>query len=307
MSVQQLAVVTGGSSGIGLELARQFARHGYDLVIGGQDAAKLEGAAALLRRETGREVLAVAADLSDADGVERFHRSVRDLGRPVDVFCANAGVGVGGGDFSRTDLDAELRLIDLNVRSQVHLSKLIVRDMVARGSGRILFTGSISGLMPGPFETVYSASKMFIRSFAEALRNELAPKGITVTALMPGPTDTDFFDRAGMKGTPVGDGPKDDPAEVARQGFEALMADRHHVISAGIKTKLQGAATNLMSDPMLAGVHRRMSEPRSARSNQGNGSLAMVGTGLALAALVAAAAIGRSEFRNHGRDRRYRS
>ncbi|EWY40998.1 oxidoreductase [Skermanella stibiiresistens SB22] len=297
MTIRQLAVITGGSSGIGLELARQFGRNGHDLVIGGRDPSKLEGAAGLLRRETGRDVTAVPADLTKPEGVERFHDAVVRLGRPVDVFCANAGVGVGGGDFSQTDLDAELALIDLNVRSQVHLTKLIVRDMVKRGEGRILFTASISGLMPGPFETVYSASKMFIRSFAEALRNELAPKGIVVTALLPGPTETNFFHRAGMEGTPVGDGPKDDPAEVARQGYEALMADKHHVIAASLKTKLQGAATNLMSDPMLAQVHRGMSEPKPARDGQAVssvGAVALMGAGLALVALLASSAANRS-------------
>ncbi|MGF7206282.1 short-subunit dehydrogenase [Skermanella aerolata] len=314
MNTQRLAVITGGSSGIGLELARRFGRHGYDLVIGGQDSPKLEGAAALLRRETGREVWTAPADLAQSDGVERFYERVREIGRPVDTFCANAGVGVGGGDFSQTDLDAELRLIDLDVRSQVHLTKLIVRDMVARGSGRILFTSSISALIPGPFEAVYSASKMFIRSFAEALRNEMAPKGIVITALLPGPTDTDFFHRAGMDGTPVGDGAKDDPAEVARQGFEALMADRHHVIAESLKTKIQAAATNLMSDPMLAQVHRRMSEPKAARcqasSRQASsGSLVFMGTSLALVALLTTAAIVRPGRRMAGdaRDGHYRS
>ena len=246
-------------------------------------------------------------------------KRVREIGRPVDAFCANAGVGVGGGDFSQTDLDAELRLIDLDVRSQVHLTKLIVRDMVARGSGRILFTSSISALMPGPFEAVYSASKMFIRSFAEALRNEMAPKGIVVTALLPGPTDTDFFHRAGMDGTPVGDGSKDDPAEVARQGFEALMADRHHVIAESLKTKVEGAATNLMSDPMLAQVHRRMSEPKAARRQSSSrssssrqsssGSLVFMGTGLALVALLTTAALVKPGRRTGGdaRNGYYRS
>jgi short-subunit dehydrogenase len=308
MNAEKLAVITGGSSGIGLELARRFGRHGYDLVVGGQDTAKLEGAAALLRRETGREVWTAPADLARADGVEQFYRRVREIGRPVDAFCANAGVGVGGGDFSQTNLDAELKLIDLDVRSQVHLTKLIVRDMVARGSGKILFTSSISALMPGPFEAVYSASKMFIRSFAEALRNEMAPKGIVVTALLPGPTDTDFFHRAGMDGTPVSDGAKDDPAEVARQGFEALMADRHHVIAESLKTKVQGAATNLMSDPMLARVHRAMSEPKAARrqssrgpsSGQSSGSLVFMGTGLALVALLTTAAIVKPGRRTRG-------
>lgn len=279
-----LALVTGGSSGIGFELARELATRGHDLVICAQDADKLFEAAELLRSLTGADVDAVAADLATPDGVEALHASLRGKTRPIDIFCANAGVGMGGGDFLETDLGEELRLIDLNVRGQVHLTKLVARDMARRGEGRILITASISGLMPGPFETVYSASKAFMRSFGEALRNELADKGIVVTVLMPGPTDTDFFRRAHMIGTPVGDGKKDDPADVARQGIDALMADRHSVVAASAKTKAQAAATNLMSDPMLAQVHRRMSEPTA---EQRRSSTPVMAAGLAAGAVAA--------------------
>jgi short-subunit dehydrogenase len=283
-----LALVTGGSSGIGFELARELAGRGHDLVLCAQDADKLFAAAEILRGATDAEIDTVAADLATAEGVEMLYRSLQGMTRPVELFCANAGVGVGGGDFLQTDLDEELRLIDLNVRGQVQLTKLVARDMAGRGAGRILITASISGLMPGPFETVYSASKAFMRSFGEALRNELAGKGIVVTVLMPGPTDTDFFRRAHMEGTPVGDGKKDDPADVARQGLDALMADRHSVVSASLKTKTQAAATNLMSDPMLAQVHRRMSEPTAAQAARPMSGATLAS--LAAGALAAAAA-----------------
>ncbi|WP_225421093.1 SDR family NAD(P)-dependent oxidoreductase [Sphingomonas parva] len=287
-----LAVITGGSTGIGLELGREFARAGYDLVIGGQDEGKLAAAAAALRGE-GAEVVTVAADLTRPEEVERFHREATASGRPVAIFCANAGVGMGGGDFTETDLHSELRLIDLNVRSQVHLTKLILPAMAARGEGRILFTASISSMMPGPFESVYSASKAFVHSFAEALRNEWADRGVVVTGFMPGPTDTNFFHRAGMDETPAGEGKKDDPAQVAHQAFKALMADRHHVFTGSLKTKVQGLVTNVLPSPALARVHRGMTEPndrRAARSG-GPGAAAIAG-GIALAAVGVAAAVG---------------
>ena len=288
---KKLAVITGGSSGIGLELGREFARGGYDLVIGGQDEAKLAEAASTLRGD-GAEVVTIAADLTRPEEVERFHREAKAAGRPIDVFCANAGVGLGGGDFTETDLHRELRLIDLNVRSQVHLTKLILPEMAERGDGRILFTASIASMMPGPFESVYSASKAFIHSFAEALRNEWADRGIVVSAFMPGPTDTNFFHRAGMDDTPAGEGKKDDPAQVARQAYRALMADRHHAYTGSLKTRAQGMATSLMPTPILSSMHRGMTEPNDRRAERSGPSKAVIAGGVALAAAGVAAAVG---------------
>lgn len=155
-------------------------------------------------------------------------------------------------------------MINLNVVSSVHLAKRIVKDMVARGEGRILFTSSIAALMPGPFEAVYAASKAFIHSFAEGIRNELKETGVTVTSLMPGPTDTNFFHRAGMDDTKAGAKRKDDPAEVARQGFEALMAGQDAVIAGSPMTKLQGNVSKVLPDPLNAEQHRQLTEPGSA-------------------------------------------
>ncbi len=289
-----LAVVTGGSSGIGLELARGLAKRGYDLVIGGQEQSKLDRASTELRHEGGN-VHPISADLTRPEEVERFHAEASTRG-PIEVFCANAGVGQGGGDFAETDLHSELRLIDLNVRSQVHLTKLIVPDMVARHSGHILFTASIASLMPGPFEAVYAASKAFIRSFGEALRNELADKDIVVTVLKPGPTETDFFRRAAMIGTPAGDARKDDPAAVARQGLDALFRGKHHVVSASLLTKAQAATSAFMNDPALAIVHRKQTEPkahRAARSSTIGAGTVAGGALLVAAGLLAANALKR--------------
>ena len=218
VQTKPFAVVTGASSGIGLELAKVFAEHGFDLLITAENE-KLDHAERSLAGN-GTDVVALRADLSTAKGVEKLYDRIRKSGRPVDVLAVNAGIGVGG-DFARgTDLRQELELIDLNVRSTVHLSKLVIADMVRRGSGRVLFTSSIASTMPGTFQAVYNASKSFVQAFALAIRRELRGSGVSVTSLMPGPTETDFFRRAQMEDTRVGaSGQKDHPAEVARQGF----------------------------------------------------------------------------------------
>ena len=254
-----LALVTGASSGIGYELARQFAQNGFDLIVTAEDA-ELTPAAEHLRGE-GAQVTAMRVDLAKAGAVDELYGTVRAAGRPLAAAALNAGVGAGGAFATDTELSDELRLIDLNVRSTVHLAKYVVRDMVARDEGRILFTSSIASTMPGAFQAVYNASKSFVQSFALALREELKDTGVTITSLMPGPTDTEFFERADMLDTPIGTGPKDDPADVARQGFEALMDDDERVVAASAKTKLQGRAGRVLPDSVKAKMHRKMAEP----------------------------------------------
>ncbi len=257
-----LAVVTGASNGIGYELAKQFAQHNFDLLVTATGPSINEAAQAF--EKLGARVETVQADLATYEGVETLYNKIKATGRSVDAIAINAGVGVGG-DFAReTDLKEELNLINLNVVSSVHLAKRVVKDMVDRGQGGILFTSSIAALMPGSFEAVYAASKAFIQSFAEALRNELKDTGVTVTALMPGPTDTNFFHRADMDDTKVGADKKDDPAQVAKQGFEALMAGKDHIIAGSLKTKIMGAASQILPDPLKAELHRQLSEPGSA-------------------------------------------
>lgn len=258
-STRPLAVITGASNGIGYELAKQFAQNGFDLLVTAT-GAKINEAAQTFE-DLGAKVETVEADLATYDGVEKLYSKIKKTGKPVDAIAINAGVGVGG-DFAReTDLGDELNLINLNVVSSVHLAKRVVKDMVACGRGRILFTSSIAAIMPGSFEAVYAASKAFVHSFAEGLRNELKDTGVTVTALMPGPTDTNFFHRAGMDDTKVGNSKKDDPAEVAKQGFEALMAGKDDIIAGSLKTKLQGMASRILPDTVNAEQHRKMAEP----------------------------------------------
>jgi uncharacterized protein len=257
-----LAVVTGASSGIGLELARQFAEHGFDLIVAAEDEELTAAAGSLDGADV--QVDAVRVDLATPAGVEQLYERIQVSNRPVDALALNAGIGSGGA-FTETELEDELKLVDLNVRSVVHLTKLVVRDMVARGAGRVLITSSIASTMPGSFQAVYNASKSFDQSFALALRNELKDTGVTVTSLMPGPTDTEFFERAGMLDTKVGSDEKDDPGDVARDGFEALMAGDERVVSASLSTKVQARAGRVLPDSVKAEMHRKMAEPGSAK------------------------------------------
>jgi uncharacterized protein len=253
-----LAVVTGASSGIGLQLAKEFALNGFDLVVVAEDLGLIEAASAL--RTAGGDVEAHQIDLATAEGVEDLWRHLQ--GRELDAVALNAGVGQGG-PFAENDLADELEIVDLNVRSTVHLAKYVVRSMVARNQGRILFTSSIASTMPGPYQAVYNASKSFVQSFALALRTELKDTEVTVTSLMPGPTDTEFFERADMEDTKVGSGDQDDPADVARMGFEALMNGDERVVAASTSTKLQGRFSRAMPDSVKARMHESMAKPGS--------------------------------------------
>ena len=256
-------MVTGASSGIGYELAKQFAEHGYDLLIAAEDD-QIEQAAADLRRDGQNQVLPVRADLATYEGVEKLYAAIVETGRPVDAIALNAGRGIGGDFATQTNLQDELNVIDVNVTSTVHLAKRVLPDMIARDAGDVLFTSSIASMMPGTYQAVYNASKSFVQSFAEALRNELKDTNVTITSLMPGPTDTQFFERADMMDTKVGQSSKDDPAVVAKQGFEALMKGKEKVVAGSVMTKVQGAASKVMPDAAKAQMHRKMAEPGGA-------------------------------------------
>jgi uncharacterized protein len=254
-----LALVTGASSGIGRALGAQLVERGYDVVLAAEDDAVRDCAAAL--QDSGREVVPVQVDLAQADEVERLHREVSALGRPLDVLCLNAGIGVGG-RFPETDLEADLRLVDLNVRSVVHLAKLVIREMVRRDEGRVLVTSSIAATAPGPFHATYAASKAFDHSFAEGIRTELKDTGVTVTSLMPGPTDTEFFDRAGMQDTKIGQGPKDDPADVAKDGLDALFAGKDSVVAGSLKNRVQAEVATHLPDKVASPAMAGMTKPQ---------------------------------------------
>lgn len=259
----QFALVTGASNGIGLSLAKELARRGYDLAICSA-GERLQGAAEELRA-SGVQVSEIQADLSTRDGVKQLWDEVTSLGRPLDVACINAGVGVGG-KFAETDLDAELNMVNLNCASTVQLAKYVVQHMLGRNAGRILFTASIAGEMVAPREAVYAATKAFDLSLAHSLRYELRETGVSVTALQPGPTDTDFFHRAGMDNTEVGSTGKTEsqPDDVARQGIEALLSGKDHVYAASVKTKMEGMLANVTPGKVKGAMHEKMARPKAS-------------------------------------------
>ena len=264
VSDHKFAVITGASAGIGLELAKQCAAHGFDVLVCAEDtaihdvAAQIEGAQAC------------QADLATREGVEQLVEAIRQTGRPVDALLLNAGVGVGG-RFLETDLDAELAMIALNCNHTVHLAKRVVPDMVSRGQGRVLITASVVSTAPAPYQAVYGATKAFVMSFAEALRVELADTGVTVTALQPGATDTKFFERAGMMDTKVGQEKKDDPAIVAKRGLEAMMAGKDSVLGGTFKNRLEGLANEILPETVKAKLVAKTTKPQSGKHKPAHG------------------------------------
>ena len=237
----QIALITGASSGIGYNLARVFAENGFDLLVTAEQNDRLTKATSDFRA-IGVSVTEIPADLATYDGVEQLWHKVEANGRPLDAVALNAGFGLGG-LFAETELEKEIRMVRVNVESTMHLAKHVVQQMVGRGEGRILMTASIASEMVAPREAVYAATKAFVLSFAKSLRAELEDTGVTVTALQPGPVDTDFFHRAEMDDTDAGTKGKEEsqPYDVAKQGFKALMDGDKHIYAASLKTKIEGA------------------------------------------------------------------
>jgi len=254
-----LAVVTGASTGIGYELANCAAQEGYDLIIAA-DEPRINEAGDNLKR-FGVSVEAIEADLSTEEGVDRLLESIEASGRSVDLLMANAGRGLGKG-FLDQDFAEARKVVDTNIVGTIYLVQQIGNLMRSRGEGRILLTGSIAGFMPGSYQAVYNGTKAFINSFSFALREELKDTGITVSCLMPGPTDTEFFKRADLMDTSVGQAKKDDPAEVAKMGYDAMMDGEGDVVS-GWKNKIQAAVANVTPASVLAHQHAKMAEPGS--------------------------------------------
>ena len=255
---RQFAVVTGASSGIGFELARCCAENGFDLLIAAD--TPLDQAVAALSA-TGARVEAVQVDLATVDGVDKLYRAINS--RAVDALLANAGHGLGKAFLDQEWKDIQ-HVIDTNITGTVYLIHKVARDMRLRGSGRILITGSIAGLMPGTYQAVYNASKAFLDSFSFALRAEVKDLGISVTCLMPGATETEFFERADMLDTKVGSGKKQPASEVAKAGFEAMMKGEGEVIT-GWNNKLKAAISRLIPSGAAAEQHRKEAAPGTAK------------------------------------------
>jgi len=259
--MNKTALITGGTSGIGLELAKLFAKDGYKLVIVARDEQELATTASLLKQDYGAQVITLSKDLFKPESSFEVYDEVIGQGITVDVLVNDAGQGVYG-EFIDTDLRRQLDIIQLNISSLVVLTHLCLRDMVSRGEGKILNLSSIASKAPGPWQSVYHGTKAFVQSFTEAIRSEVKDKGVVVTALLPGVTDTDFFNKADMNESKiVQDKDKmSDPADVAKDGYEALMRGDDKVIS-GMKNKLQVTMTNMTPDEMAAEQMGKQQEP----------------------------------------------
>ena len=260
-TARPLALVTGASSGIGYELAKLFAEDGYDLLIAADQPAIVEAKQSL--EALGVQVTALQLDLSQVDAVDELYAAA--AGRPIDALAANAGHGLGHA-FLDQDWTDVMHVVNTNITGTIRLLYKVGAEMRTRGRGKILLTGSIAGLMPGSFQAVYNGTKAFVDSFSFALRNELKDTDVSVTVLMPGPVDTEFFERADMLDTSVGQSKdKSDPADVAKTGYEAMKRGDGDVV-AGLKTKLQAARAAVTPQTALAEMHRGMAEPGSGKN-----------------------------------------
>ena len=264
MSEKKLALITGASNGIGLALAEEFAANGYDLAIVARDEKKLSATREHLQKHFSVNVHAFSADLSEYDQITDLQARMDTAGLNLSALVINAGQGLGGAFIGGTDLEKELRLIRLNVDAVVHLSKIFIPRLVEKGNGHVLITSSLSGSAPIPFEAVYGASKAFVNSFFYAIRNELMGSGLSMTLLMPGATETNFFKNAGQASTTVGSMKKDDPKEVAKRAWYALMTG-HEFVYGSEYAEYEGEVMNrMMSESHKAQRHRIISEPNSA-------------------------------------------
>lgn len=252
----KLAVITGASTGIGRELAKIAAAEGYDLILVADEPA-IDAAAGEIRA-SGVSVEAVEADLASFEGNDQLLAAIGE--RRIDILIANAGRGLGHAFVTQSPEDWR-RVIDTNVTGTTYLLQKVAQRMTTQGEGSILIVGSIAGLIPGSYQAVYNGTKAYLDSFSYALREELKDSGVSVTVLMPGPTDTEFFRRANMLDTPVGkDDGKENPAKTARNGWDAMVDGSAHVVS-GVKNKIQAALSHLTPDTMLAKQHTKMAKP----------------------------------------------
>src|SRR6185436_4814589 len=244
-------LITGGTSGIGYELAKIFANNGHNLILVSRDEADLT----ITRNELlelGVEVLIISKDLFDRQTPFDLYNEICSKGFDVDILVNNAGQGQYG-EFSETNIYRELSIIQLNISSLVVLTKLFLQDMIKKGDGKIMNLSSIASKAPGPLNSVYHATKAFVQSFTQAIAEEVKDKGITVTALLPGATDTDFFNKADMQQSKlVKEGKLDDAKKVAKDGYDALMKGEQMKVSGGLKNKVKVALSNMLSDKAAA-------------------------------------------------------
>lgn len=266
--VSKLALVTGASSGIGYELARLFAADGYDLILTATGHNNGLERTAEAVRAAGVKAFIMKADLTKTDHVEQLARDINGLGRPLNAAALNAGLGLGGYFIGGTTFEDELRIMQLNTISQVQLTKLLLPAMISNGGAKILYTASISGTMPTPYEAVYGATKAFLISFVEAVKAEVKDSGISMTLLLPGEVDTNFWHRAGMDTSKLGLGPKAAPTLVAEEGYKALMDGKDRVVAGKTDSKFIGnVVNNLLPNSVTAALHAKGARPDSGLKN----------------------------------------
>jgi short-subunit dehydrogenase len=261
-TTKKYVLITGATSGIGYELAKLFAKDKYNIVAVARSQQELDKTASELERSNSIEVIKIVQDLFEVDNAFDVYNQVKNKGIEIDVLVNNAGQGQYG-EFLNTDIHRELNIIQLNISSLVVLTKLFLQDMVKQGKGKILNLSSIASKSPGPWNSVYHGTKAFVQSFTEAIREEVQDKGITVTALLPGATATDFFRKAEMESSKIMEEDMADPAEVAKDGYDALMAGKDMVVS-GLKNKVQVMMNNVTPDDKAAKKMAKTQEPVDA-------------------------------------------
>ncbi len=262
MENKKYALITGATSGIGFELAKLFAKDGYNLIIVARDEEELRNTETELTNTYGIQVLSISKDLSEPQGAFELYEEAASAGIQPDVLVNDAGQGLYG-KFVDTDITRELSIIQLNISSLVVLTKLFLQDMIKRREGKILNLSSVASKIPGPYQSVYHGTKAFVQSFTEAIRNEVKDSGVVITALLPGATDTDFFNKAEMQNSKiVQDGKLADAAAVAKDGYEALM-NNHDMVVSGFKNKVQVALSNILPDSLVADNVRKQQQPVS--------------------------------------------
>lgn len=254
------ALITGATEGIGYELAKLFAADGYSLIIVARSNEELQSKAAEFSQQYGIDAVPIAKDLSEREAPFELYNEVKARGIEVEILVNNAGQGQYG-LFVDADIRRLLEIIRLNVDALTVLTHQFVKDMVARNSGKILQLASIASELPGPWQAVYHATKAYVLHLNEALVQELKDTNVTMTALQPGATDTDFFNKAEMQESKILDSGLADPAKVAKDGYDALMSGDDKVVS-GFKNKVMVASSNIMPDSMVAAQMDKMQEPR---------------------------------------------
>lgn len=260
MAHQLTALITGATSGIGYELAKCFAQDKYNLVIVARNQSELDRTAAELRQQHGIEVTTIAKDLFHREAPFEVYEEIKARGLQIDALVNDAGQGQYG-EFTTTDINRELDIIQLNIGAYVTFTKLYLQEMIARNEGKILLVASIAGELPGPLQSVYHGTKAFVNSFIESIQEENKDSNVTITALLPGLTDTDFFNKADMtRARNVAEGNAADPAGVAKDGYQALLAGEKKVIS-GFMNKVQVTMSNVIPDPLVAAKVHKESEP----------------------------------------------